>query len=103
MSSSPAAESTVREYLDNARDPLNSLRYLRDAIDVVTAEEVQRAVRHYVTNSREPLDSLDDLRVATEIVTKEEVQRARKIGALWTDIAKRLGLTRPTAAARYGR
>ena len=102
MSSSPAAESTVREYLDNARDPLNSLRYLRDAIDVVTAEEVQRAVRHYVANSREPLDSLDDLRVATETVTTKEVRRARKTGTPWTAIAKRLGLTRPTAVTRYG-
>lgn len=92
----------MRQLIGDARDPLNSLRQLHDAIEVVTAEEMQHNLRAYVMDTREPLDTLDDLRVATESVTKKEVRRARKIGALWTDIAKRLGLTRPTAVNRYG-
>lgn len=102
MSSPPADENAVRQLIENARDPLNSLRHLHDAIEVVTAEEVQRNLRAYVMGTREPLDTLDDLRVATESVTKKEVRHARKIGAPWTDIAKRLGLARPTTITRYG-
>lgn len=37
------AENAVREYLDATGDPLDSLRELREAIDVIAAEEVQRA------------------------------------------------------------
>lgn len=37
------AEDAVREYLDTTGDPLDSLRELREAIDVIAAEEVQRA------------------------------------------------------------
>ena len=43
MSSTSNAENAVRTYLDSTRDPLNSLRELREAIDVIAAEEVQRA------------------------------------------------------------
>lgn len=43
MSSTPTAEDAVRAYLDSTRDPLDSLRELREAIDVVAVEEVQRA------------------------------------------------------------
>lgn len=43
MSSTPTAEDAVRAYLDSTRDPLNSLRELREAIDVIAEEEVQRA------------------------------------------------------------
>lgn len=43
MSSTPTAENAVREYLDSTRDPLDSLRELREAIEIVAAEEVQRA------------------------------------------------------------
>lgn len=38
-----SAEEAVREYLDTTCDPLDSLRELREAIDVIAAEEVQRA------------------------------------------------------------
>lgn len=38
-----SAEEAVREYLDTTCDPLNSLRELREAIDVIATEEVQRA------------------------------------------------------------
>lgn len=62
----------------------------------------ENAVREYVASSREPFDSLRDLQKAIDIVTKEEVQRARNLGAPWTIISKRLGITRQTAAARYG-
>lgn len=37
------AEDAVREYLDTTGNPLDSLRELREAIDVIAAEEVQRA------------------------------------------------------------
>lgn len=43
MSSTTTAEDAVRAYLDSTRDPLNSLRELREAIDVIAEEEVQRA------------------------------------------------------------
>lgn len=43
MSSTPNAEDAVRAYLDSTRDPLNSLRELREAIDAIAEEEVQRA------------------------------------------------------------
>lgn len=43
MSSTPTAENVVREYVASNREPFDSLRDLRKAIDIVTKEEVQRA------------------------------------------------------------
>ena len=43
MSTSSDAHNTVREYVEKSRDPLGSLRELREAIEIVAAEEVQRA------------------------------------------------------------
>lgn len=43
MSSTPTAENAVREYVASSREPLDSLRELREAIEIVAAEEVQRA------------------------------------------------------------
>lgn len=60
------------------------------------------ALRTYIDSTRDPFDSLRDLREAIDVVTEEEVERARNLGAPWTVIADRLGITRQTAVARYG-
>ena len=59
------------------------------------------AVRAYIDSTGAPFESLRELHKAIEIVTDEEVQRARNLGAPWTVIAERLGITRQTAVARY--
>lgn len=63
-----------------------------------TAED---AVREYLDITCDPLDSLRELREAIDVITIDEVQRARNLGAPWTVIAERLGISRPTAVARY--
>lgn len=64
-----------------------------------TAED---AVRAYLDSTNDPFDSLRDLQQAVATVTTEEVRRARNLGAPWTVISKRLGITRQTAVTRYG-
>lgn len=67
--------------------------------DDLSAKET---LHRFVASSREPFDSLLELRKAIDVVTEEEVERARNLGAPWTEIAKRLRITRQTAVARYG-
>ena len=43
MSSDLTAKETLRMFVANSREPFDALRDLREAIDVVTEEEVQRA------------------------------------------------------------
>lgn len=56
----------------------------------------------YLDSRRDPFDALHDLREAIESVTEEEVQRLRSLGVSWKTIGERLGITRQTAADRYG-
>lgn len=62
----------------------------------------KQALRAYIDSTREPFGSLLELREAIDTLTEEEVERARNLGAPWTEIAKRLRITRQTAVARYG-